>query len=89
MMTCELVEPSPNPVLDSNHHGAKVMGILNTLEEVAGAVVAVEGLKKVDPNASFLGEAAAAVAGYKGVEVIKEKLEEKKEGEAGSPDQPA
>lgn len=65
------------------------MGILNALEEVAGAVVAVEGLKKVDSNASFLGEAAAAVAGYKGVELVKEKLEEKKEREAGAPDQPA
>jgi hypothetical protein len=66
------------------------MGLLDKLEEVAGAVVAVEGLKKLDPNASFLGEAAAAVAGYKGAELIKEKLEEKKEeGEAGSPDQPA
>ena len=65
------------------------MGILNTLEEVAGAVVAVEGLKKIDPNASLLGEAAAAVAGYKGVEMIKEKLEEKKQDDAVQPDQPA
>ncbi len=64
------------------------MGILNALEEVAGAVVAVEGLKKVDPNASFLGEAAAAVAGYKGVELLKEKLEEHKEEEAGGNAQP-
>ncbi len=64
------------------------MGILNALEEVAGAVVAVEGLKKVDPNASFLGEAAAAVAGYKGVELLKEKLEEHKEEEAGGNTQP-
>lgn len=66
------------------------MGILNALEEVAGAVVAVEGLKKVDPNASFLGEAAAAIAGYKGVEKLKEELAEKKsDDENPSPDQPA
>ncbi len=64
------------------------MGILNALEEVAGAVVAVEGLKKVDPNASLLGEAAAAVAGYKGVELVKEKLEEKQEAEKPGPHQP-
>lgn len=57
------------------------MGILDKLEEVAGAVAAVEGLKKVDPNASLLGEAAAAVAGYKGTELVKEEIE-KKEGEA-------
>jgi hypothetical protein len=66
-----------------------VMGIVNTLEEVAGAVVAVEGLKKVDSNASFLGEAAAAIAGYKGVELVKEKLEEGREGEGATPEQPA
>ena len=70
------------------------MGILNALEEVAGAVVAVEGLKKVDPNAGLLGEAAAAFAGYKGVELIKEKLDEKTEQPSaeqpsGVPDQPA
>ena len=62
------------------------MGILDKLEEVAGAVVAVEGLKKVDPNASVLSEAAAAVAGYKGAELLKEKLENK--DEQGVPEQP-
>lgn len=61
------------------------MGILDKLEEVAGAVAAVEGLEKVDPNASFLGEAAAAVAGYKGVELIKEKLAEKDSGDDSAP----
>ena len=64
------------------------MGILNTLEEVAGAVVADEGLKKIDPHASFLGEAAAAIAGYKGVEVLKEKLEDTPAGNAATPQQP-
>ncbi len=63
------------------------MGILDKLEEVAGAVVAVEGLKKVDPNASMLSEAAAAVAGYKGTELLKEKLESKDQPDA--PEQPA
>ena len=63
------------------------MGILDKLEEVAGAVVAVEGLKKIDPNASFLTEAAAAVAGYKGTELVKEKLET--HDEPGTPEQPA
>ena len=63
------------------------MSLLNTLEELAGSVVAVEGLKKIDPNASFLGEAAAAVAGFKGTELLKEKLEHK--GEEGAPEQPA
>ena len=63
------------------------MGIL---EEVIGAVVAVEGVKKLDPNASILTEGIAAVAGYKGVEAVTEHLEEKEaDKENGSPDQPA
>jgi hypothetical protein len=44
-------------------------------------------LKKVDPNASLLSEAAAAVAGYKGTELLKDKLESKDQPEA--PEQPA
>lgn len=61
------------------------MGILDKLEEVAGAVVAVEGLKKVDPNASTLGEIAAAVAGYKGTELLKDKLDQKDDGGEAPP----
>ncbi|HWW08582.1 hypothetical protein [Collimonas sp.] len=65
------------------------MGIL---EEVIGAVVAVEGVKKLDPNASILTEGIAAVAGYKGVEMVTERLENKeeenKEGD-DTPQQPA
>jgi len=63
------------------------MGIL---EEVIGAVVAVEGVKKLDPNASILTEGIAAVAGYKGVEAVTEHLEEKEaDKDNASPDQPA
>jgi len=63
------------------------MGIL---EEVIGAVVAVEGVKKLDPNASILTEGIAAVAGYKGVEVVTEHLEDKEgDKDAGTPEQPA
>lgn len=64
------------------------MGIL---EEVIGAVVAVEGVKKLDPNASILTEGIAAVAGYKGVEAVTEHLENKEEEnkEGDVPDQPA
>jgi hypothetical protein len=54
--------------------------IMGIFEEVAGAVVAVEGVKKLDPNASILTEGIAAVAGYKGVEEVTEHLENK-EGE--------
>jgi len=55
------------------------MGLLDEAEKIAGAVVAVEGLKKVDPNAGFLTEAAAAVAGFEGTEAIKEHFEKKEE----------
>jgi hypothetical protein len=55
------------------------MGLLDEAEKIAGAVVAVEGLKKVDPNASILTEGAAAIAGFEGTEAIKEHLENKEE----------
>jgi hypothetical protein len=52
---------------------------MGLFEEVAGAVVAVEGVKKLDPNASILTEGVAAVAGYKGVEEVTDHLENKEE----------
>ena len=55
------------------------MGLLDKMEEIAGAVIAVEGLKKVDSGAGILAEGAAAIAGFEGVEAVKEHLEEKKE----------
>lgn len=53
------------------------MGFLEEAEKIAGAVVAVEGVKKLDPNASILTEGAAAIAGYKGAEAIEEHFEKK------------
>jgi hypothetical protein len=57
------------------------MGFLEEAEKLAGAVAAVEGLKKVDPNASILTEGAAAVAGFEGTGAVVEHFEEKKEEE--------
>jgi hypothetical protein len=48
-------------------------------EEIAGAVVAVEGVKKLDPNTSILTEGIAAVAGYEGTEAIVDHFEKKDE----------
>lgn len=65
------------------------MGILDTLGEVAGAVAAVEGAKKLDPNAGLLTEAAAAVAGFEGAGALESLVGKKKaegEGEAESSD---
>lgn len=56
------------------------MGLLDEAEKIAGAVIAVEGLKKVDPDASILTEGAAAVAGFEGTSAIKDQLEKKEDG---------
>ena len=55
------------------------MGFLEEAEKIAGAVVAVEGVKKGDPNASILTEGAAAIAGFEGTGAIKEQLKKKEE----------
>jgi hypothetical protein len=60
-----------------------VMGFLEEAEKIAGAVVAVEGVKKLDPNASILTEGAAAVAGFEGAGAIAEHLENKEETNNG------
>lgn len=59
------------------------MGIL---EELAGAAVAVEGAKKLDPNAGIITEGIAAVVGFEGTEAVTnliEKKEEEKKDEQG------
>ncbi len=55
------------------------MGLLDEAEKIAGAVAAVEGIKKLDPNAGILTEAAAAVTGFEGAGAIAERLEGKEE----------
>jgi len=57
------------------------MGILDLAEEAAGAFAADKGLEALDPNANLLEKAAAAVAGFEGVKVLKDHL--------GGGDQPA
>ncbi|TKC88416.1 hypothetical protein FAZ69_14850 [Trinickia terrae] len=61
------------------------MGILNVVGEIAGAVAAVEGAEKLDPDASLVTKGIAAVAGFEGAGAL-EKLVEKKEDEASSGD---
>ncbi|WP_175867505.1 hypothetical protein [Burkholderia contaminans] len=58
------------------------MGILNTVGEIAGAVAAVEGAEKLDPDAGLLTKAAAAVAGFKGAEALEGLIEKKKEDQS-------
>jgi hypothetical protein len=59
------------------------MGFLEEAEKIAGAVVAVEGVKKLDPNASIFTEGAAAVTGFEGAGAIAEHLEHKEETNNG------
>ncbi len=56
------------------------MGLLEDAEKIAGAVVAVEGVKKLDPDAGFVTEAAAAITGFEGAGAIAEHFEKKDEG---------
>jgi hypothetical protein len=54
----------------------EIMGIL---EEAAGAFAAVEGVKKLDPNAGIITEGVAAVAGFEGTGAITNFIEKKEE----------
>lgn len=49
------------------------MGLLN---EIIGAVVAVEAAEKLDPEAGLLKKGLAAIAGFEGEKVIEEKINE-------------
>lgn len=62
------------------------MGLLN---EIIGAVVAVEGVKKLDPNASILTEGIAAIAGFEGVKAVTQHMENTEAASSEKqPDQP-
>ena len=56
---------------------------MGLFEEVAGAVVAVEGAKKLDPNAGIFTEGIAAVAGFEGAKAIEEHFEKKDDENQG------
>jgi hypothetical protein len=49
------------------------MGLLN---EIIGAVVAVEAADKLDPEAGLLKKGLAAFAGFEGAKMIEEKIGE-------------
>jgi hypothetical protein len=53
---------------------------LEDAEKIAGAVAAVEGMKKLDPNASMVTEAAAAITGFEGAGAIADHFEKKEDG---------
>jgi len=58
---------------------------MGLLEELAGAAAAVEGAKKLDPNAGLVTDGVAAVVGFEGTGAITDfihKEEEKKDGQS-------
>jgi len=61
----------------SIHHPFFKEKIMSLFTEIIGAVVAVEGVKAVDANASLLEEGIAAFTGFKGVEALTEHLQNK------------
>ena len=61
------------------------MGFIEEAEKIAGAVVAVEATKKVDPNASILTEGAAAVAGFEGAGAIADHFDKKESDDTNQP----
>ena len=52
---------------------------MGLLEEAAGAFAAVEGAKKLDPNAGIVTEAIAGIAGFEGTKAITNLIEKKEE----------
>jgi hypothetical protein len=57
----------------------KKENFMGILEEAAGAFAAVQGVKKLDPNAGILTEGVAAVAGFEGAREITEFIDKKEE----------
>ncbi len=54
-------------------------GLLDELGKIAGAVIAEQGVDKLDPDAGFLEKAAGAFAGYEASKIAENKLENRSE----------
>ncbi|MBJ8553483.1 hypothetical protein [Acinetobacter bereziniae] len=50
-------------------------GLLDELGKIAGAVIAEQGVDKLDPDAGFLEKAAGVFAGYEAAKIAENKLE--------------
>lgn len=59
------------------------MGLLN---EIIGAVLAEETLKKADPGAGLLKEGLAALAGFEGEKFVENKLSTRADADADADD---
>ena len=58
-----------------------MMGIEDFVEKAAAAFAAVKALETADPDAGGLEKAVAAVVGFEGVGILKERLEQQAQPE--------
>lgn len=56
-------------------------GLLDELGKIAGAVIAEQGVDKLDPDAGFLEKAAGAFAGFEAAKIGENKVENHDEDE--------
>jgi len=53
------------------------MGLLDEAGKIAGAIAAVEGAEKLDPEAGLLTKGIAAIAGFEGAGKLESMIEKK------------
>ncbi|MBJ9722649.1 hypothetical protein I5515_12635 [Acinetobacter calcoaceticus] len=63
------------------------MGLLDEVGKIAGAIIAEQGVDKLDPDAGFLEKAAGAFAGYEAAKIAENKLENKDSEQESEPEQ--
>jgi hypothetical protein len=69
----------PEALCSRTERSTKKENVMGLLEEAAGAFAAVEGVKKLDPNAGIITEAVAGIAGFEGAGAIENIIEKKEE----------
>ena len=74
------------PRLEAQHKlfGVIKMGLLDEVGKIAGAIIAEQGVDKLDPDAGFLQKAAGAFAGYEAAKIAEKKLENQDSNEQES-----
>ncbi|OTG67322.1 hypothetical protein [Acinetobacter silvestris] len=62
-------------------------GLLDELGKIAGAVIAEQGVDKLDPDANLLEKAAGALAGFEAAKIGENKFENHEDEEQPQDDQ--
>lgn len=63
------------------------MSILDEVGKIAGAIIAEQGVDKLDPDANLLEKAASAIAGYEAAKIAENKLKNSEDEQQTSDDQ--